>query len=260
MNRRRSTLAVLAPPIIVFIVALIALELIVQLGNIAPYILPPPSGVAITLVRRHADLLASLFATAEAALIGFTASAIIGITIAMALAASIWIRRAFFPYTVFFQTVPIIAIAPLLVIWFDFGLTAVSASAFIASVFPVIANALAGFLSVDPNLRDLFRLYGAGRFSTLVKLTLPSALPQIITGLRVASGLAVIGAIVGEFVAGAITTGGGLGVTVMVAKKLGRTDVIFAAVLLASLLGLAMFGAVQHLGYLLLRRWHASEQ
>jgi len=136
----------------------------------------------------------------------------------------------------------------------------VAISAFIASVFPVIANTLAGLLSTDPALRDLFKLYGAGPVLSLWKLKLPSALPNIITGLRVAAGLSVIGAIVGEFVAGTLERGAGLGISVLVGKRLANTPYIFAAVLIASLLGLAMLASVNLIGYLLLRHWHASEQ
>jgi NitT/TauT family transport system permease protein len=260
---RRERWAILSsiwPPLLVFILGAALLQAIVALLKIKPYILPPPTAVLDAMVHRHDELFASLCATASAAIAGFFASAAIGMVVAIVLSTSRLVRRAFYPYTVFFQTVPIVAIAPLLVIWFDFGLLPVAASAFIASVFPVIANTLAGFLSVDPNQRDLFRLYGASPAATLLKLNFPAALPNIITGLRIAAGLAVIGAIVGEFVAGALIRGGGLGVMVMVAKRNGNVDVIFAAVLFASLLGLAMFGAINLLGYLLLRRWHASEQ
>jgi NitT/TauT family transport system permease protein len=150
--------------------------------------------------------------------------------------------------------VPIVAIAPLLVIWFGYGSRAVVAAAFIVSVFPVIANTLAGLLSVDPALRDLFRLYGAGAWARLLKLELPWALPFILTGLRIAAGLAVIGAIVGEFVGG-----GGLGVVVLGAMREQRTDLVFAAILHASALGLALFALVNLASRLALRRWHASE-
>ena len=151
---------------------------------------------------------------------------------------------------------PRIAVAPLLVIWFGFGLQTVIASAFVASGrLPVIANTLTGILSTDPPLRDLFRLYGASPLVTLLKLRLPAALPQVFTGLRVSAGLAVIGAIVGEFIAG-----GGLGSVVDIARTQQRIDKVFAAVLLASLLGLGMFGLINLLSHLMLRRWHASEQ
>jgi NitT/TauT family transport system permease protein len=131
----------------------------------------------------------------------------------------------------------------------------VIASAFVVSIFPVIANTLTGILSTDPALRDLFRLYGASTRVTLFKLRFPVALPQILTGLRVAAGLAVIGAIVGEFIGGE-----GLGSVVDVARTQQRIDKVFAAVLLASVLGLALFGLINLISYLALRRWHASEQ
>ncbi len=133
-------------------------------------------------------------------------------------------------------------------------------SSFIVSVFPVIANTLAGLLSTDPALEDLFRLYEAGRWARLWKLKLPSALPSIFTGLRIAAGLAVIGTVVGEFLVGLFGPGEGLGVRIISAKKTGHTDIVFAAVLIASLLGLAMFAAINLAAKLLLRRWHASEQ
>ena len=174
---------------------------------------------------------------------------------AIALASARWVERAFYPYAIFFQIVPIVAIAPLLVIWFGYGMRAVVAAAFIVSVFPVIANALAGLLSVDPALRDLFRLYGASGFARLVKLSLPWALPSVLVGLRIAAGLAVIGAIVGEFVGG-----GGLGVVVLGALRQQRTELVFAAVLHAAALGLALFAAVSLASRLSLRRWHATEK
>jgi NitT/TauT family transport system permease protein len=131
----------------------------------------------------------------------------------------------------------------------------VIASAFICSIFPVIANTLNGIQSTDPALRDLFRLYGASTMVTLFKLRFPAALPQILTGLRVSAGLAVIGAIVGEFIGGQ-----GLGSVVDVARTQQRTDKVFAAVLLASVLGLGLFGVINLISALTLRHWHASER
>jgi NitT/TauT family transport system permease protein len=252
------------PPAVVFVVVAAAMEIIFRKlrasGAVPQFLMPWPSEVWQSLVEHRADLFLSLCTTAEAALIGFAASAVFGILTAIALSTSIVIRRAFYPYTVFFQTVPIVAIAPLLVIWFDPGLTSVSISAFVVSVFPVIANTLDGILSTDPALEDLFTLYGSGRLARLWKLRLPAALPNIITGLRVAAGLAVIGTVVGEFLVGMMGSGEGLGVRIVSAKKNGRTDLVFAAVIVASMLGLAMFGAINLAGRLLLRRWHASEK
>jgi NitT/TauT family transport system permease protein len=248
------------PPLAALTLLLAVWELAVRILGVPVWQLPPPSGVAAAALAHAGDLGASAWVTARAALTGFVASAAIGVLVAIALASSRVLERALYPYTVFLQTVPIVAIAPLLVLWFGPGLRAVAVSALIVSVFPVIANTLAGLRSVDPALCDLFRLYGAGKLATLVKLSLPAALPNIVTGLRVAGGLAVIGAIVGEFVAGFSEDAAGLGITVLAAYRQLRTDLLFAAVLSASLLGLAIFGAVNLMGYLLLRRWHPSEK
>lgn len=237
-----------------FAVVLIA-ETAVRAGWVRSYLVPAPSAVAQALFESRQELVGAVLTTSASALLGFVLSTIIGIAIAVFLSSSRAIQRAFYPYAVFFQTVPIIAIAPLLVIWFGYGIRTVVASAFVVSIFPVIANTLNGILSTDPALRDLFRLYGASTWTTLFKLRFPAALPQILTGLRVASGLAVIGAIVGEFIGGQ-----GLGSVVDVARTQQRVDKVFAAVLLASLLGLALFGLINLISYVTLRRWHESEQ
>jgi NitT/TauT family transport system permease protein len=168
------------------------------------------------------------------------------------------LERGLYPYTIFLQTVPIVAIAPLLVLWFGSGLRAVAVSAFIVSVFPVVASSLSGLKSVDPRLSDLFRLYGASSLDTLLKLRVPSAVASMTTGWRVAAGLAVIGAIVGEFVAGFSEGDAGLGITILAAYRQLRTDLLFGAVLLSSLLGLGLFALVSLVARLLLRRLRAQ--
>jgi len=250
----RKALGKIVPAAIPFLVVTVAMEWLVRAGWIKAFLVPPPSAVFATLIHDAPELFAALGKTSLGAVTGFVLSAVGGVAIAVFLSSSRVIQKAFYPYAVFFQTVPIIAIAPLLVIWFGYGMRTVVASAFIVSIFPVIANTLDGILSTDPNLRDLFRLYGASPSATLWKLRFPAALPQILTGLRIAGGLAVIGAIVGEFIGGQ-----GLGSVVDVARTQQRTDKVFAAVLLASLLGLALFGFVNLLSYVALRRWHASE-
>mgnify|MGYP001413989288 CR=1 FL=1 len=256
MNWRR-VLKLTLPPLISFIVMTLLAEMLIRGLEVSSFLLPPPSSILKALVHptHRGPLLAAMGTTALAAGTGFVLSGVIGISVAIALSSSRWIERAFYPFAIFFQTVPLIAIAPLLVIWTRTSLQAVIASAFIVSIFPVIASSLSGLLSVDPNLRDLFRLYRGSRKDTLLKLRLPSATPQILTGLRVAAGLSVVGAIVGEFFAG-----GGLGIFLQTALKEQRTDLIFAAVLLAAVLGLILFGLVNFAGYFLLRRWHASVQ
>ena len=251
MNAIRKAL----PAAIPFFVVTFAVEFLVRAGWIKAFLVPPPSAILQTLLRDWPELLAALAKTSAGALLGFALSAITGIAIAIFLSSSRTIQKAFYPYAVFFQTVPIIAIAPLLVIWFGYGMRTVVASAFIVSIFPVIANTLDGILSTDPALRDLFHLYGATPAVTLLKLRIPAALPQILTGLRIAGGLAVIGAIVGEFIGGQ-----GLGSVIDIARTQQRTDKVFAAVLLASVLGLGLFGFVNLISRLALRNWHVSEQ
>jgi NitT/TauT family transport system permease protein len=259
LRRQHSIIDALWPPLVVLVAAVVALQLAAEwMGK--PFLLPTPGAIMRVIGNRHRDLLASLWTTAEASLIGFGCSVFAGVGMGMILSGSGLVRRAFYPYTVFFQTVPIVAIAPLLMIWCGPGLVAVAMCSFIVSVFPVIANTLTGMLSTDPALADLFRLYGASGWDRLWKLKLPSALPAIFTGLRVASGLAVIGTVVAEFLVGLLGPGEGLGVRIVSANKQGRTDLVFACVLIASLLGLAMFAGINLAATLLLRRWHASEQ
>ena len=248
------------PPFAALTLLLGLWEALAKLLHIPAYELPPPSAVAAAAFAKSDVLAAAAWITARAALTGFLLSAVLGVLVAVTLASSRPLERAFYPYTVFLQTVPIVAVAPLLVIWFGAGFRAIAVSALIVSVFPVIANTLAGLRSVDPALRDLFRLYGAGRAATLIKLELPASIPSIVTGLRVAAGLAVIGTIVGEFVAGFSEGAAGLGITVLTTYRQLETDLLFAAVLSASLLGLAIFSAVDFAGHLLLRRWHPSEK
>jgi NitT/TauT family transport system permease protein len=242
------------------IVGFALVETYVRATHVRQFLFPRPSDVVTTLWTDARELLDALGSTAEAALTGFIASALLGVVIAIALSSSRLVRRAIYPYTVFFQTVPVIAIAPLLILWFRAGFQAVAICALVVSVFPVITGTLTGLLSTDPALVDLFRLYGARRRDAMLKLRFPSALPGVFNGLRVAAGLSVVGTVVAEILVGEIGEHAGLGVTIAAGAKYGRPDRVFAAVLLTSLLGLALFGCVNLASHLLLRRWHASEK
>lgn len=253
----RKWLGLILPPIAIAVLLTVAAELYVRKAQVPEYLVPAPSAVWKAAQATHQELARALWQTTLATLIGFGSSAVAGIALALLLSSAKVIRNALYPYTIFFQTVPVIAIAPLLVIWLGPGLWAVVVCAFIVSVFPVIANTLTGLLSTDPALRDLFQLYGAGWFARLWKLRLPWATPNILTGLRIAAGLAVIGTIVGEFVAGDLSEPG-IGITIVTAAKVGDTATVFAAILIASLLGLVMLSLLNVVGYLLLRHWHAS--
>ncbi len=258
MSTSRSFVAITLPPFVAAVVALAVWEGAARALSVPAYLLPPPSAVASAAVGDASALAGACVTTGLASLVGFLASAVIGVAVAIGLASSRIVERGLYPYAVALQTVPIVAIAPLLVLWCGAGPRAVAASAFIVSVFPVITNSLAGIRAVEPALRDLFTLYGASRSQVLFKLELAHAAPQIATGLRIACGLSVIGAIVGEFVAGFSEGSPGLGILVMTSYRQLRTDLLFAAVGCSALLGMLMFGMVSAASSLVLRRWYVA--
>ncbi len=251
----RECIGKLVPPLLPLVFLSAGLELLCRLGVVKSYIVPAPSEVMISLWQDRFEYLAGIQQTAECAITGLVLSFIFGSVTAILLSLSELARRAFLPYALFFQTVPIIAIAPVLVIWFGFGEPTVIASAFIVSVFPVIASTLLGLQSTEPALVELFKLYHASSWNMLLRLRIPYALPYIFSGLKIATGLAVIGAIVGEFVGG-----GGVGSIIDVARTQQRLDKVFAAVLISAILGFVLFSLVQLLSSRVLRRWHASER
>jgi NitT/TauT family transport system permease protein len=220
-------------------------------GGVAAYLLAKPSQILASLWFDRGELGPAFLATAACAFLGFVMSVVGGVLVAIVLTSSRWAFLALYPYAVVFQTIPIIAIAPLLVIWFGFGAPTVVASSFIASVFPVIMATLNGLKACGTELRELFQLYGASRQATLIKLLLPMAMPEILTGLRIAAGLCVIGAIVGEFVGG-----GGLGSVVDAARTQQRLEVVFAAVFLASALGGVAIVVIDMVNRAVLNKWN----
>lgn len=240
-------------PLIPLILGVALLEALRHFGIVPQYLLPTPEEVLASLRDDRLELWDGFSSTATSSIIALILSGIAGCAIAVLLSLSSVLKRMVYPYAVFFQTVPIIAIAPLLVIWFGFGRPTVIASAFIVSIFPVIASTLLGLESTDPSLVDLFRIYRASAWTRLWKLRIPFAMPQIFSGLRIAAGLSVIGAIVGEFIAG-----GGLGSVVDAARTQQRIDKVFAAVLLSALLGLMIVAVLNFVSKIALRHWHAS--
>ncbi len=234
-------------PLIPLIVITGLSEILVSSGVIPKYLLPAPSQVASVLLDDPGSFISAFLETARASALGLLFSVVFGLLIALILSFSTLVRKMFYPYAIFFQTVPIIAIAPLLVIWLGYGLPTVVASSFIVSVFPVIANSVTGLLGTEPIWLDLFQLMDASRLQVLLKLRFPAALPQVFAGFRIAAGLAVIGAIVGEFIAGS-----GLGGLVDTARNQQRVDRVFAAVLLAAILGILYFAAIAFLSRILL--------
>lgn len=241
-------------PVLVGATGLLVVEVFARSQWIPSYILPPPSAVLRALLIDATELWQAFLSTACSAIAGWILSLVFGFSAALLMSASKRLRWAFMPYATFFQTVPVVALAPVLVIWFGFGRPTVIASSFIVSVFPVIASTLLGLRSTDALLVEVFLSYRASPRDVFWKLRLPAALPTVFSGLRVAAGLAVIGAVVGEFIAG-----GGLGEVVDAARTQQRLDRVFAAVSLSSLLGLVMVSAINYVSMRSLRSWHESE-
>lgn len=228
------------PPLLGALFFVGGFELLSLVGALNEALFPPPHEVLRALLELREEFRAAFFETARATLAGYAASAVLGFALAVAFSLSPFLGRAVLPFAIFFQTVPIIAVAPLLVIYFGFGPGTVMMSALIVSIFPVLANTLLGLESLDPGELELFRLYRAGRWRTLWSLRVPRAYPHLYAGLKIAAGLSVIGAVAGEFVAG-----GGLGALIDSARTQQRIDIVFGALLLLSALGLAMIGVLR---------------
>jgi NitT/TauT family transport system permease protein len=244
-------------PIVVLALGVLLWELIVRINNIPPYILPSPGLMATTLVGDWPILSASLWATLATTLEGLALAVVGGVGLALLFNQSRLLEFSLYPYAVILQVTPIVAIAPLLLIYLP-QQAAVLACAWIVAFFPVLANTTLGLNSVDRNLAELFRLYGASRAQTLWYLKLPAALPAMLSGLRIAGGLSLIGAVVAEIAAG--SAGAGSGLAYRIAESGYRLNIprMFAALLLLSVAGVAIFFALSLLSHLLLRRWHES--
>lgn len=220
------------------------------------FLLPGPLLVFQAAIANFGHLASATLTTGAAAVCAFLASLVVGTLVGFVFSQSSIIRRSGYPYAIFLQTVPIIAVAPLIITWFGRGFTSVVIVGFVISVFPVITNATAGLTSVDPDLLDFFRLHNAPRWQVLFKLRLPNAVPHIITGAKISSGVAVIGAIVGEFFAGMPGNRFGLGYLIRQKADLLKTDELFAAVIASTLLGVVIFSGVSALGATVLARWY----
>lgn len=256
----RRLIATAGPPLLTVAIAVGLWQLGVMLTGVPDYLCPSPFEVAAAFAERPGPLLAATGRTAAATLLGFGIAAILGVAIGTLLASVEALRRGVYPLTNLLQMVPVVAVAPLLTIWFGYGLSAVTASACIVAIFPVIANTVDGLRSVDPHLRELFDIYGAGRAQRWWGLELPAATPSIFTGLRIAAGLAVIGAVVGEFVSGFADHRAPIGIVILTAIREARTDLVFAAILCSAAVGFTLFGLVSGAGHLVLRRWHPSSR
>lgn len=244
-------------PVIVLAATVLLWDLAVRAFNIPPFVLPAPGVVVTTLVADFSLLMQSLLVTLTITFEGFVLAALGGILLAIVFNQWRLVEHAFYPYAVILQVTPVVAIAPLLLIYLPQPL-AILTCAWIVAFFPVLANTTLGLNSVDHNLLALFELYKASRWQVLWQLKLPAALPQILTGLRIAGGLSLIGAVVAEIAAGSAGAGSGLAFRIVESGYRLNIPRMFAALLLLSLTGVAIFFALSWLSNALLGRWHES--
>jgi len=222
------------------------------------YLVPSPQEVAAAVAENAGVLLVATLTTLKEATFGYLLAIVGGISLAAVLSQSKLLERSIYPYAVLLQTVPVVAVAPLIVLWFGYNDLSVVIISLIMSLFPIVNNTLLGLRSTSRNLIELFALHNKSRFTAFWKLQLPGALPHIIGGLRISAGLSVIGAIVGEFIIGSGNAQGGLGVQIVFAQGRMYTALLFAEVIAATLLGFFFFMIVSAIGNRLLKNWHES--
>jgi len=246
-------------PLVLGIAVLAFWEWAVAARHIPPYVLPAPSAILRALAQNFSSLMLSLLSTLTVTVEGFIAALVAGVGLAIAFSQSRLIERALYPYAVVLQVTPVVAIAPLILIWVGFEHidAALALIAALVAFFPILSNTSQGLKSADFNLVDLMRLYGASRWQILWRLRLPTALPHLLGAMKIAGGLSLIGAVVAEFVAGS-GTATGLAWRIVEAGNRLEIATLFAALLLLALLGIALFAAFSVLEWALLRRWHES--
>lgn len=246
-------------PVVVGLFALSGWELGVRLTHTPPYLLPGPVLIIQTLIRDWQFLFPALLTTLKITLLALGAAVSSGLLIAILMAQSKWVEKSLYPYAILLQTIPLAAIAPLIIIWLrNDVLMALVICAWIAALFPIISNTTFGLNSADSSLRDLFRLYKASRWHTMRYLRLPSALPFFLAGLRISGGLALIGTVVAEFVAGSGGANSGIAYQILMAGYNLEIPRMFAALLLVTVLGIIIFVVLSTISAALLSGWHES--
>jgi NitT/TauT family transport system permease protein len=256
---RSETLMSVVAPTLVGIALLVFWELACRAWNVPVFLVPKPTDIAVKFVDDWPALLRALAVTLRVALQAFAAAILLGVLIAFLFVQNRLVEMSLFPYAVLLQVTPIVAIAPLIIILVKNTDAALTVCATIVAIFPIISNTTLGLRSVDPGLVNLFRMNRAGRLQTLLRLRIPSALPYFFGGLRISSGLALIGAVVGEFVAG--TGGRSSGLAYEILQSGFQLDIprMFAALFLITVAGVALFVVMAGLSRLALGQWHESE-
>ena len=245
-------------PLAVIIAMIWFWDRVVVWNNIPHFILPRPGLVLETLIKDWPMLFDALLVTLQITMMALAVAVIGGVGLAVLFTQSRLVEMSFYPYAVILQVTPVVSIAPLIFIYVDSRTAGLLICAWLVAFFPVLANTTLGLNSADHNLRDLFRIYGATRWQTLRYLRLPSALPYFLGGLRIAGGLALIGAVVAEYVAGTGGIGSGLAFRILEAGYRLNIPRMFAALILIALTGVVIFAGLSFLSHMLLRKWHES--
>ncbi|MEM1504750.1 ABC transporter permease [Domibacillus sp. 8LH] len=245
-------------PMIAFILFLTLWQAIPLALGLPHYILPKPTDVWEATVSDWALLSEAIRITVFESVIGFLLSAVIGIGVSVFLASSKILERSIYPYAIILQTIPVVAVAPIVVIWFGAGFNSIVVISFLIGFFPVISNTLMGLNSVDKNMDELFTLYNASKWQRMWKLRIPAAMPYIMTGLKISCTLSIVGAIVGEYVAGIGGGNGGLGYAITVAAIQVKTSFLFSCGIAAAILGIGFYLVVSLFSNMLLGSWHES--
>jgi NitT/TauT family transport system permease protein len=248
----------LAIPAVMLVLLVVAWQVYVTTAKVPHYILPSPLRIAQAFGEDWAMLFKALGVTLQTTLVALLIALVSGVALAVLMAQSRWIELALFPYAVILQVTPIVAIAPLILIYTSTTQQALLICAWLVAFFPVLSNTAQGLRSTDHNLLNLFELYGANRWQTLIYLRLPNALPYFLAGLRIAGGLALIAAVVAEFAAGTPGSDAGLAFRLIEAQHRLNIPRLFAALVLLSVTGVVIFAATSLLSHLMLRKWHES--
>lgn len=246
-------------PVVVGLAVLLLWQAVVTVFDVPTYLVPAPLVVFHALIDDHVLLLHALWFTLRITFFALALAVALGVATAFLFAQSRIVEASLFPYAVLLQVTPVVAIAPLIIIWTNDVTNALVICATIVAIFPIISNTALGLRSVDPALLDVFRLYRASRWQTLRHLRVPSALPYFFAGLRISGGLALIGAVVAEFVAGTGGSASGLAYQILMAGLQLNVPRLFAALFLITLAGIAIFAMTSLLSRFALRRWHESE-
>jgi len=245
-------------PILVGILIIGLWEWVVRYKNIPSYLFPGPLVIAQTLVQDWHTLSGALWITLRITFAALIAAVSVGVALAILFTQSKWLERSLFPYAVILQVTPVVAIAPLIIILAEDVNLSLLICAWIVAFFPILSNTILGLNSADHNLVSLFQLYGANRWQTMRYLRLPASLPYFLGGLKISGGLALVGAVVAEFVAGSGGSASGLAYRILESGYQLKIPRMFAALLLISLSGIAIFLATSWLSHRLLHRWHES--